>query len=83
MTTTVALGAHREAGPLVAILHQNVPEDAPADERDTLIQVEAVEESLRALGYGTERLLFDLDLTSVIDRLRTLAPRWSLTWWNR
>jgi len=58
----------------VAILYQEVPEDAPADERDTLVQVDAVEKSLRALGYGTERLLCGLDLAPIIERLRTLAP---------
>jgi D-alanine-D-alanine ligase len=66
--------SRRGAKPLVAILHQEVPEDAPADERDTSVQVEAVEGALRALGYGTERLMFDLDLAPVVDRLRTLTP---------
>jgi len=57
-----------------AILHQEVPEDAPPDERDTLVQVEAAERALRVLDYRTERLEFGLDLAAVIDQLRTLAP---------
>jgi len=56
------------------ILHQEVPEDAPPDEQDTLVQVEVVEQTLCALEYRTERLEFDLNLVPVVDRLRDLTP---------
>jgi D-alanine-D-alanine ligase len=60
--------------PYVAILHQEVAEDAPPDERDTLVQVQSVDRALCALGYHTERLRLGLDLAPVIDRLRTREP---------
>lgn len=42
----------------VAILHGDVAPDAPADELDTMVQVEAVDTALRALGHTTARLAF-------------------------
>jgi hypothetical protein len=55
--------------PCVAILHQEVAEDAPPNECGTLVQVQSVDRALCALGYHTERLRLALDLAPVIDRL--------------
>jgi len=74
MPAIVSATPSKGARPLAVILHQEVLEDAPPDEQDTLVQVQAVEQTLCALGYRTERLEFDLDLVPVVGRLRDLAP---------
>ncbi|MDE2088757.1 MAG: hypothetical protein KGJ12_01910 [Gammaproteobacteria bacterium] len=58
----------------VAVLHGAVPPDAPPDERDTLIQVEAVSAALRRLGYAPEPVPFSLDLEAVLHALQRLDP---------
>lgn len=41
----------------VAVLHGAVPPDAPLDERDTLVQLEAVSAALQRLGYAPETVM--------------------------
>ena len=58
----------------VAILHGAVPPDASPDERDSLVQVEAVSAALQRLGYAPEPVPFSLDLESVQHALQRLDP---------
>ena len=56
------------------VLHGAVPPDAPAADRDTLLQADAVAEALATLGWQVERLALTLDLEAAAGRLRALAP---------
>jgi D-alanine-D-alanine ligase len=58
----------------VAVLHAHVPENASADEQDTLVQAEAVSRSLSRLGYEPAPVSFDMNLEAVGTRLRSLRP---------
>jgi len=58
----------------VAILHTAVSDDATADERDVLVQAEAVGAALTALGHEAPRLPCSLDLASMKRQLRELRP---------
>jgi D-alanine-D-alanine ligase len=58
----------------VALLHHAVPEDAPADERDVLVQVEAVGTSLRRLGHEPFALPITLDLGALSRQLCERRP---------
>lgn len=53
---------------LVAILHNAVADNAPADERDVLVQVAAVAEALRRLGHEPVAVPVTLDLDSSLHR---------------
>lgn len=46
----------------VVVVHAAIPPGAPADEQDSLIQVEAVAGWLAASGHAVSRLALDLDL---------------------
>jgi len=56
------------------ILHGAIPEDAPPDELDTMVQVEAVRGALVELGHEVTTVPFSLDLGKVAEALRALAP---------
>jgi D-alanine-D-alanine ligase len=58
----------------VAILHGAVPEDAPEDERDVLVETEAIAAALARLGHDTCQLTFDIDLRETIARLGAARP---------
>jgi len=58
----------------VVLLHEAVPEGAPPDAADLLVQVQAVEEALRRRGNHVQRLLFSADLGRTRDRLLALQP---------
>lgn len=58
----------------VAVLHAHVPENASPDELDTLVQAEAVSQSLSRLGYDPAPVSFSLNLETVETRLRSLRP---------
>lgn len=58
----------------IAILHNAVAADAPAADRDVLVQVEAVDQALRALGHAPETLPVTLDLGHLRDRLLDSRP---------
>lgn len=57
----------------VVVLHDAVPEGAPPDQLDTLVQVAAVEEALRADGHRVERLAFDGDPAPLLARAPELV----------
>ena len=59
---------------LVAILHNAVADDAPADERDVLVQVEAVSAALKNDGHESVTVPVTLDLASLVDRLQESKP---------
>lgn len=59
---------------LVAILHNAVADDAPADVRDVLVQVEAVSAALESLGHLPAEVPITLNLHRLVDRLHELKP---------
>ena len=58
----------------VAILFNEVGPDAGPDEADVLVQADAVATALAARGHAVDRLACGLDLQTVADGLRRLAP---------
>ncbi|HVP12629.1 MAG TPA: D-alanine--D-alanine ligase [Phycisphaerae bacterium] len=58
----------------VVILHDRISEDARTDERDALVQAEAVSSALAELGHAPTTAQFSLDLPAVSDHLRQLEP---------
>lgn len=56
------------------MLHGAVVPDAPPDEQDVLVEVQAVSESLERLGYKTEALPLTLNLEAARAQLKVLAP---------
>jgi D-alanine-D-alanine ligase len=58
----------------VILLHGTVPADAPPDEQDTLVQVEAVRGAFRRRGIAPEPLAATLNLESLRTALRSRAP---------
>lgn len=50
----------------ILILTQEVPADAPADERDVLVQADAVQRALESLGHEVEQRAVGLDLGALL-----------------
>ena len=53
----------------IAVVHNAVKDSSLPDEQDVLIQVEAVFEALKLLGYKPEPLPCDLDLENLKSRI--------------
>jgi D-alanine-D-alanine ligase len=58
----------------IAVLHQAVPADAPADEQDVLEEFSAVRQALLALGHTPIPLAVTLDLGAATQALREAKP---------
>jgi D-alanine-D-alanine ligase len=58
----------------VAILHNDIPPNASAAERDVLVQVDAVSQALRRLGHATLRVPVTLDLSALRSQLLQSRP---------
>jgi D-alanine-D-alanine ligase len=58
----------------VAVLHNAVPEDAPLEDQDTLVQVRAVVEALARLGHEPTTVSCTLDLAALHDELLARRP---------
>ncbi|MGB5157744.1 D-alanine--D-alanine ligase family protein [Desulfobacterium sp. N47] len=58
----------------VGILHADISDKADEDEKDALIQLEAVSKALRPLGFNPVPVKFDLNLEAVGIRLQKLNP---------
>jgi D-alanine-D-alanine ligase len=58
----------------IAVVHNTVSADSPADERDVLDQVQAVVEALRILGHNPAIMACTLDLAAVKAHLETIRP---------
>jgi len=58
----------------VVILYNQVLEDAPKDEQDVLVQVEAVSRALAQLGYHPYELGFSLSINETIKTLKEINP---------
>jgi D-alanine-D-alanine ligase len=58
----------------IVLLHDKLSATAREDELDVLVQAEAIEEALAALGHTAERLPFSLDLARVTAALRDCQP---------
>jgi D-alanine-D-alanine ligase len=59
----------------IALLYNRVGETAGEDDRDILVQAEAVSDALRALHHETVRVEFTLDLPEVKKKLHQGRPR--------
>ncbi|MCX5832944.1 MAG: ATP-grasp domain-containing protein [Deltaproteobacteria bacterium] len=58
----------------IVVLHNDVPDSAPPDEKDALLQAEAVSAALLNSGHEAIKVPFPLDIRRVIDELRPLRP---------
>ncbi|UCF89959.1 MAG: D-alanine--D-alanine ligase [Desulfobacterales bacterium] len=58
----------------IAVVHNAVGDESAPDERDVLVQADAVAEALQQLGHQPVRLACTLDLAAVQDRLREIEP---------
>ena len=58
----------------IVVLHNHAPDPAPPDEKDALLQAEAVSAALLDAGHEAIKVPFPLDTRRVIDELRTLRP---------
>ncbi len=58
----------------IVVLHNDVPDSAPPDEKDALLQAEAVSAALLNSGHEAIKVPFPLDIRRVIDKLRPLQP---------
>jgi D-alanine-D-alanine ligase len=58
----------------VLILHDTIPETAPQDQKDGLVQAAMVAEALGRLGYDPLSVPFSLDVLSFVDTLRLTRP---------
>ena len=58
----------------LVVLHGEVPEGAPPDETDVLVQVEAVSKARARLGHECETLTFSFDVKSAVDELLAKKP---------
>lgn len=54
----------------VAILHAHIPDDAPEDEKDAIVQATEIAHALRRLGHAPLDLELTLDLEATAERLR-------------
>lgn len=59
---------------LIAIVHEELPENATADELDTLLQVRSVAATLMKLGFATLELPVSLDLMRLRKKLESVKP---------
>ena len=64
----------RNAGRRIAILHGEVPENAPEDEQDVLVEVETIRGALGRMGYEAVPVVFSLDIPRAISALRQIEP---------
>jgi D-alanine-D-alanine ligase len=58
----------------VTILHNAVPADAPPEDQDTLVEVDAVSSALTCLGHTATTLACSLDLAAMREDLLRLRP---------
>ena len=58
----------------VLILHDRIADDARSDERDALVQAEAVARALASLGHESMTAPFALNLREVADGLQRVGP---------
>jgi D-alanine-D-alanine ligase len=56
------------------ILHDTIPETAPQDQKDGLVQAATVADALRRLGYDPMAVPFSLDVLSFVDTVRSTRP---------
>ena len=70
----INLSGYRKRVMLIVVLHNAVAADAPPDERDVLVQAEAVTRGLAARGHKAETLGCTLDLSDLRRRLDALGP---------
>jgi D-alanine-D-alanine ligase len=58
----------------VFVVHHAVDKDSGPDERDVIVQAEAVRQALRQLGHETALAACDLNLDEMRRQIQTLAP---------
>ncbi len=63
---------------IVAIVHGAIPDDAPQDEQDTLIQMEAIAHALNVLGYESMSVPISLNLEDAAATLLRMQPEFAV-----
>lgn len=58
----------------VAILFNEIPDDAPKDEQDVLLEAKTVAEGLQSIGYDTFDIGFSLAADKVAEKMRAFNP---------
>ena len=58
----------------IVVVHNAVSADSSPDERDVLVQAEAVVDALQELGHDATTLSCGLDLSAIKRRLESLDP---------
>lgn len=58
----------------IAVVHGEVPPDAPPDEQDVLVQAAALSTAMRELGHETYTTTFGLQAQDFVDEQRARAP---------
>jgi len=58
----------------IGILHPYIHEEATEDEKDVLVQVDAISKALKKLGFNPVPVIFGLNLDDVAVALRKLKP---------
>ncbi len=64
----------RKKGGRVAVVHGEVADDAPEDEKDGLVQAKGVSGALRSLGFEPVEMDLGLDLDKARSTIRKAAP---------
>ena len=59
---------------LIAVLHNQIAQDAQPDEQDNLVQMEEVSRSLAALGHRVSLVPCPLNLSEPAEILKTISP---------
>ena len=67
-------GAPMSCAQKITILHSAVPENAPAEELDTLNTARVISDTLRSAGHSVSELPFSLDLEQLRSRLLAQKP---------
>ncbi|WP_425616720.1 GNAT family N-acetyltransferase [Anatilimnocola sp. NA78] len=68
------MSAGHDHRPRVLVVHNSVPDDAPAAERDVLEQVAIVAQACSELNYACDTMSCDLDLRPLLARVEAFQP---------
>lgn len=58
----------------IALLHAEIADDAPEDEKDTIVEVQGVGVTLSCLGYQTKPIPVSLNMSAALAELNSFKP---------